>query len=112
MSFRRRARHDDANHGEIVQALRAAGRQVVELDGAKQDEPGIPDLLVAWPGGLVLMEIKSVRERARSGRAEKPQPGRLNDAQLAWHAAYRGPRATLVTVWTVSEALAATGARV
>lgn len=112
MAYRRSARHDDSNHAPIVAALRAAGRQVVELDGAKQDEPGIPDILVAWPGGIVFMEIKSIHVAARRGRPEKPRANQLNDAQVKWHAAYRGPRGSLVTVWTEAEALRACGVRV
>lgn len=104
----RRARHDDENHGEIVQALEAAGRDCYELDGAKRDHPGITDLLVVWGGGLVMMEIKSIRRRAKDGGGEG-SPGKLNPAQKAFHDSWRGPRGSLVTVWTAAEALAATG---
>ena len=51
----RHAAKVDANHAEIVAALRAVGAQVQSLAmiGA-----GCPDLLVLYRGTLVLMEVK------------------------------------------------------
>lgn len=86
----------DANHAEIARALRAAGRTVVDL--AKVGG-GVPDLLVSWPGGLVLMEVKA-------------PGGRVLASQDEFRASWRGPRGSLVVVRTVAEALAATGVRV
>lgn len=91
-----RKRKMDGNHAAIVRALEQAGRQVLELDGAKGDGPGLPDLLVIWGGGMVLMEVKAAA-------------GRLSSSQVLWHRSYRGPRDTLVVVRTPEEALAATG---
>jgi Holliday junction resolvase len=45
----------DANHKEIVKALRDAGATVVSLAAMKH---GCPDLLVGYAGETVLMEIK------------------------------------------------------
>jgi hypothetical protein len=86
----------DANHGPIVAALKRCGRTVYELDGCKDEEPGIPDVLAVWPGGFCFIEIKSDK-------------GKLNPAQVAWHAAYRGPRGSLVVARDEREALRATG---
>lgn len=75
--------------------LRAAGRQVIELHAVGG---GVPDILVAWPGGLVLMEIKNPKGR---NRAEA--------SQLRFRQRYRGPRGTLVEVRSLDDALAAIG---
>lgn len=104
--FMRHRRHDDANHSEIVKALRAAGRQVIELDGVKHDHPGVPDLLVCWGGGIALLEVKSIRIRSKIGTQE---PQQLSAVQEAWHAAYRGPVHSLKVVRSIRDALAATG---
>lgn len=92
-----RKRHKDAIHDACVRALEGAGRQVYELDGAKRDEPGIPDVLVAWGGGVALLEFKS--------GSKAP----LEDSQIKFHREWRGPRGTCVVVRSVDEALAATG---
>lgn len=79
--------------------LRAAGRQVIELHGVGG---GVPDLLVVWPGGMVLMEVKNPnREPGRAGRME--------ESQKRFFERYRGPRGSLIEVRTLAEALAATG---
>lgn len=51
----RRAAKRDANHPEIVAALRGIGVFVVDL-GAVGD--GIPDLLCGWRGAWKLVEVK------------------------------------------------------
>jgi hypothetical protein len=84
----------DGNHTAIVRALRAVGRSVVELHGVGG---GVPDLLVAWPGGVVLIEIKA------------PRTGRLLDSQRDFARSWRGPRGSLVVARTVEDALAACG---
>lgn len=94
-----RKRKLDANHATIVKALRAAGREVYEMDGAKDDDPGRPDVLAIWAGGFCWLEFKT------KGQG-------LSPAQERWHAAYRGPKGTLATVWTAEEALTATGCAV
>lgn len=80
-----------------MDGLRAAGRQVIELHGVGG---GVPDLLVVWPGGMCLMEIKN--------------PAGFNRAlpsQVRFRERYRGPRGSLVEVRSLAEALAATGIR-
>ncbi len=63
----------DANHGEIVEGLRAAGFSVDALPGGN----GRPDLLVGAYATNILLEIK--------------QPGeKLNSLQKHWHAGWRG----------------------
>ena len=62
--MRTRARVD-ANHGEIVAALRKVGCRVLDLSRVGQ---GCPDLLVSLPSrrclpALVLMEIKTAKGR-------------------------------------------------
>ena len=52
--MRRRAR-TDANHGDVVAALRKAGHYVLDLSRLGS---GCPDLLIARRGRLVLVEVK------------------------------------------------------
>lgn len=91
----RRASKIDANQGEIVAALRAAGCSVQTLAFAGK---GVPDLLVGTDGGNLLLEVKdgSLRPSAR----------RLTPDQVEWHANWLG-KVTVVT--TIAEALAAIG---
>ncbi len=94
----RRAARVDRNQTEVVEALRQAGCRVQPLHMVGK---GCPDILVGRDGRLVLMEIKD---------GEKPPSARkLTEDEAAWHdlwadAAQAG---ALVTVSTVSEALAA-----
>jgi hypothetical protein len=83
----------DTTTGEVVSALRAAGAIVRHIDGA-MGIPGVPDLLVGYQGVTYLMEVKGPK-------------GRLSDAQVAFHAEWKG--GPLVTVRTAPEALAALG---
>lgn len=92
----RRAKRD-GNHTEIVRRLREAGRTVVELHRVGG---GVADLLVAWPGGVVLLEVKDPTGR-----------NRVEPSQEEFRAAWRGPRGSYVVVRSVAEALAATGVR-
>lgn len=57
--YTNRRKRRDANHGEIVDALRKAGYAVLDLS---QVGGSCPDLLVAKHGIQVLMECKSVGE--------------------------------------------------
>jgi ABC-type uncharacterized transport system fused permease/ATPase subunit len=87
----RRAAKVDANHGEIVAALRAHGCKVADLSGVGK---GVPDILVwipAW-NRWVLIEIKVPGEK-------------LNERQEKWHAEYRGCMVFVVT--SAEEAIAA-----
>lgn len=69
----------DANHGEIVKALRQAGCSVQSL---AQLGKGVPDLLVARNGKMWLMEVKD-------GSKPPSQRIRTNDEKewmLHWNA--------------------------
>lgn len=84
----------DANHPQIVQALRDAGAGVESLASIGG---GCPDLLVAFNGKLYLMEVKTLR-------------GRLTRAQRAWFAEwYDAGHGTVYIVRTVEQALAVIG---
>jgi hypothetical protein len=85
--MRLRARRD-ANHAEIVKALRAAGRRVLDLGAVGK---GCPDLLVAAHGRLVLLEVKA-------------PGGTLTPDQRTFAAAW-----PVVVVRSPAEAIAATG---
>lgn len=83
----------DANHAEIVAALRKVGCKVVDLSGVGK---GVPDLLVAdrlrrfW-----LVEVKD-------GSAI-PSKRKLNKAQVKFHAEHADCPIAVVT--SVAEAL-------
>ena len=74
-----RAARIDANHEQVVLALRAAGATVQSLAAVGQ---GVPDLLVGFQGKTLLMEIKDGRKT--------PSERRLTQAQLKWHGGWRG----------------------
>lgn len=90
--------HSDANTKEIVKALRKAGCVVVYVI-APTGVKGVPDLLVGVNGTTWLLEVKT--------KGSKGKKGKLDDDQIAWHAAWKG--GPLATVWSVEEALAAVG---
>ena len=69
-----RARKVDANHAEIVKALRWAGAHVQSLAAVGD---GVPDLLVLWKGKLRLFEVKD--------GAKVPSARKLTGPQEAWH---------------------------
>ena len=96
----RRAAKTDANHGEIVKALRDAGCGVLDLSKVGN---GCPDLLVhppSFPAArmAVLMEIK---DGAKPASARK-----LTKDQEKFHAGWKG---WLIIVTSPAEALAAMG---
>ena len=70
----RRAAKVDANHAEIVSALRAIGCSVQSLAQVGQ---GCPDILVGRDGTNFVFEVK----------ADK---GSLTPLQEGWHATWRG----------------------
>jgi len=82
----------DANQSEIVAALRKVGASVQDLSSVGG---GCPDLLVAFRGFNVLLEVKNTAGLNRVG-----------DAQRDWIKDWRGP---VVIVRTVTEALNAIG---
>ena len=74
-----RAAKIDANHEQVVSALRAAGASVQSLAGVGK---GVPDLLVGFQGKTLLMEVKDGRKT--------PSERRLTEDQIKWHGAWRG----------------------
>ena len=74
-----RAAKIDANHEQVVSALRAAGASVQSLAGVGK---GVPDLLVGFQGKTMLMEVKDGRKT--------PSERRLTEDQVRWHGAWRG----------------------
>lgn len=74
-----RATRIDANHEQVVSALRAAGASVQSLAGVGK---GVPDLLVGFQGKTLLMEVKDGKKTASERR--------LTEDQVRWHGAWRG----------------------
>jgi hypothetical protein len=70
----------DANQVQVVSALRAYGASVQSLAAVGK---GVPDLLVAYKGVNLLMEVKD---------GSKPKSAqRLTEDQIKWHGAWQGP---------------------
>lgn len=89
-----RAAKVDANHAEIVQALRQAGCAVQSLASVGK---GVPDVLWSRAGRIGLIEIKDGR---------KPPSARgLTPEQEKWHAGWKGPIAIVETVEQALEAI-------
>lgn len=80
-----RAARIDANHEQVVLALRTAGATVQSLAATGK---GVPDLLVGFQGKTLLMEIKD--------GSKAPSERRLTEDQLKWHGAWRGGPLTVV----------------
>lgn len=74
-----RAAKVDANHTQVVSALRAAGAMVQSLAGVGN---GVPDLLVGIGGRLALFEVKA--PKASKARRDG------NPLQKKWHEAWAG----------------------
>ena len=89
----RRAAKKDANHVEIVAALRKAGATVVDLGAVGH---GVPDLLIGHRGKTMLMEIKDGNK--------PPSARKLTPDEAAWHESWRGQ---VAIVESVDEAIAA-----
>jgi len=88
----RRAAKVDANHAEIVKALRDAGALVQSLAAVGC---GTPDLLIGYANRTALIEVKDGR---------KPPSARvLTPDQQKWHAEWLG--GTLAIVCDVESAL-------
>lgn len=75
----RRAARTDANHRDVVQALREAGCTVVSLAAVGQ---GVPDLLVGRAGVTYLVEVKD--------GSKAPSERRLTPMQLDWISRWTG----------------------
>lgn len=93
----RRAAKIDANHREIVNALRRCGAKVLDLSRVGA---GCPDLLVALrrsPHGAFVNVLVEVKDGALA-----PSARQLTDAQKAFHSSWPGE---IHVVASVSEAL-------
>jgi Holliday junction resolvase len=82
----RRAAKVDANHGQVVEALKAAGASVQSLAAIGK---GCPDLLVGYKGMWLLFEVK---DGTRS-----PSRRKLTPDQDEWIKASRGGPVWLIT---------------
>ena len=91
-----RAAKVDANHVQVVEALRAAGATVQSLAGVGK---GVPDLLVGHQGHTLLMEVKD--------GDKSPSQRKLTEDQLKWHREWNG--GTLAVVDGPEAALRALG---
>lgn len=76
----------DANHAEIVAALRGIGAHVQSLADVGK---GCPDLLVSFRGAWFLFEVKS-------------PGGKLTPDEMLWHNA---ARASVFVVYSADEAM-------
>jgi hypothetical protein len=88
----RRAARVDANHGQIVAALRRMGASV---EDASRMGRGCPDLLVGFRGRTLLVEVKD--------GSKPPSDRRLTPDQVRWHERWRGH---VAVVSSVDEAVA------
>jgi hypothetical protein len=75
----RRAGRTDANHADVVAALRFFGATVVPTGGVGD---GFPDLLVGHLGRTYLIEVKD--------GAKTPSDRCLTPAQVRWHESWKG----------------------
>jgi hypothetical protein len=66
----RRAARVDANHAEVVSALKGAGYTVKSLAAVGQ---GMPDLIVAKSGETVLIEVKDGNKPPSARKLTEPQ---------------------------------------
>lgn len=82
----RRAAKVDSNHGDVVEALRAAGASVQSLAAIGK---GCPDLLVGYRGMWLLFEVK---DGTRS-----PSRRKLTPDQEEWIKASKGGAVWLIT---------------
>ncbi len=82
----------DANHRQIVDALRRCGATVLDLSNVGD---GCPDLLVGFRGRNYLMEVKD--------GAKKPSQRRLRETQIEFFQSWAGQAAK---VENLAEALA------
>ncbi len=99
----RRAARTDANHAEIVAALRRVGCRVQSLAAVGA---GVPDIMVGRAGRIWLMEIKD--------GSKPPSKRQLTADEQAWHADWDDARraGALVVVESVEQALRVVGAEV
>jgi hypothetical protein len=97
----RRAARVDANHGEIVAALRSIGVKVRDLSSVGD---GMSDLLCLFRASVYLLEIKD--------GSKPPSARKLTPDQVKFHAEARDAGVTVHVVETIDQALAVFGAMV
>lgn len=86
MSLHGFARQRDANEPLIVAVYEALGATVQRMS-----DKGVPDLLVGYQGGVLLVEVKRPEDKARKQRA-----GSLTPDQVDWLAGWRGSPVPIV----------------
>lgn len=91
--MRRAARRDD-NEREIIDALRAAGAYVKQIN-----DEGLADLLVWFGGRCMIVEVKDGKK--------PPSARKLTEAEQKFHDEYPGDNLFIVN--SVDEALALLG---
>lgn len=74
-----RARKVDANHGEIIKALRKVGCTVLDMSRLGD---GAPDIAIGYGGLTCLAEIKD--------GSKPPSKRRLSSDEQEWHDAWTG----------------------
>lgn len=84
----------DANHGEIVKALRQVGASVQDLS---QVGGGCPDIAVGHHGLTLMLEIKD--------GAKAPSARKLTPDQAIWHNNWQGHVAVVSSVDEAMDAL-------
>lgn len=97
----RRVARTDANHAEIMAALRATGAYVVDCSRVGS---GFPDALVFWRGQCIPVEIKD--------GSKPPSRRTLTGDQVVFHAEALARGVQVRVVRNQAEALAIVGARV
>lgn len=98
--MKRRANKVDANHGEIRDALRAAGANVVDCSHIGG---GFPDLLVSFRSQIFMVEVKD--------GAKSPSQRKLTADQVEFHKNQRTHGVHVHVVYDVDDALSVIGAR-
>jgi len=88
VTLKRYAAKRDGNEAPIVRCLRQCGALVQPLS-----LPGMPDLLIAYRGKVLLVEVKQPRKKLTAAQRQA--------ALLGW---------PVVTVYSIAEALALIGA--
>lgn len=94
----RRAHRVDANHGAIIDALRRVGALVADTSALGG---GFPDLVVAFRGRLVLLEVKD--------GAKSPSERKFTVPEQAFHLLWRDH---VRVVESTAQAMAAIGLRI
>ena len=82
----RRAAKTDANHAEVVSALRAIGASVADTS---QVGRGFPDLVAGYRGRNWLIEVKD--------GAKVPSARKLTEDQIEFKAGWRGHWAVVIS---------------